>query len=391
MRELLVVSLAVLAVSSVAPLQSYAQYSVGNTVRDRGGGVLGRRIQMSADDLKQFKMKNPGAVFREVPIDSSGTPVGGRGGTYSRSKSRTVNVNGREMRADDYNRAIKARHAEATAIETEGYSEVTAALKRKDTARAITVLKQMHAAGSYNAAFSIANIFIGKKDYAQAWVWLRESAKKGNPQAQGQMARLYMNGWGAPKDFGKAIAALEKAKSPWSNHWLACIYVDGPDSFRNYEKGAECLRRAVAGNYAPADESLAELSLVGLGLPQDFSLAQRLFLRSGKSESPKALFYLQQMYANGEGVTKDEAQAANYAQRLKSSLAKIKPNEDELSKILNKDSTNLPERYERLKRQAQNLHTAANKLDSPGSIVSANEPDSAGSKEDASNTPVEGH
>jgi TPR repeat protein len=114
---------------------------------------------------------------------------------------------------------------------------------------------------------------------------LRQSAEKGNLDAQFQLAGEYQTGNGVPKDAAKAFQWMEKA----------------------------------ANNPTPSSrvgDAIYQLALMyerGEGVSQEISKAHDLFLQAAEGyQQSEATFRVGQMYEKGEGLPQDDRKAAEY-------------------------------------------------------------------------------
>jgi TPR repeat protein len=72
------------------------------------------------------------------------------------------------------------------------------------------------------------------KDRAEAVLWYREAAEKGDGVAQDMLGRMYLSGDGVPKDYAEAVSRFRKA-AEWGYPdvliLLSQIYAKGIDIF----------------------------------------------------------------------------------------------------------------------------------------------------------------
>jgi hypothetical protein len=54
------------------------------------------------------------------------------------------------------------------------------------------------------AQLRLRNDYLNEKDYANAMIWFRKAADRGNSPAQNNIGWLYQNGWGGKKDYAEA-------------------------------------------------------------------------------------------------------------------------------------------------------------------------------------------
>jgi len=126
-----------------------------------------------------------------------------------------------------------------------------------------------------------------QKDYAEAAKWFRLGAKKGGKQAQYLFAMLYRDGQGVDRDDVQAV------------YWL---------------------KLAAAQKYTRAQYQLATMLEHGRGVDQaDVVAAAKWYRKAAVSGDAGAALHLAMLYAEGQGVKKNDAEALDWA--VKSSEA----------------------------------------------------------------------
>ncbi len=113
-------------------------------------------------------------------------------------------------------------------------------------------------------------------DYAGFAAWLAKAAGWGYRQAQHDLALLYREGKGVPRDLAQA------------QRWL---------------------REAARNGLAEAQDALAAMAERGEGQPADDAEAVRLLKKSAKAGSPRAAWALSRRFWTGQGVDVDPAEA----------------------------------------------------------------------------------
>jgi TPR repeat protein len=69
----------------------------------------------------------------------------------------------------------------------------------------------------------LADIYIARKDFADALVWVRKAADQGDPGEQFNLGSFYFNGWAAPKDDAQARLWYSKAAAQGSEAAAAVL------------------------------------------------------------------------------------------------------------------------------------------------------------------------
>lgn len=113
-------------------------------------------------------------------------------------------------------------------------------------------------------------------DYAQAAIWYRKAADKGNIPAQIHLADLYRDGRGVPRDMEQAVA------------WY---------------------RKAADKDDAGAQGSLGLLYSVGMGVPQDYIEAYYWLCLAAAAPGPNQAKYATNRQSVGEHITTDQQAA----------------------------------------------------------------------------------
>ena len=129
------------------------------------------------------------------------------------------------------------------------------------------------------------------KDPSQAAAWLRKAATIGNASAQTDLAKMYANGDGVPKDYVEAETLYLKAAT-------------NPDH-------ANFAKSMLASLYG----QIAEAYFRGDGVPKNPAEATKWYRKSLESGEWFSAQALARMYESGDGVTKDYAEAERLYQK----------------------------------------------------------------------------
>ncbi|HEX5397780.1 MAG TPA: tetratricopeptide repeat protein [Verrucomicrobiae bacterium] len=114
---------------------------------------------------------------------------------------------------------------------------------------------------------------------------LRQSAEKGNWDAQWQLAKRYQTGDGVPKDAAEAFKWMRETANHQNEY----------------------------GNVPDAIFELAKMYEKGEGTTKDIAEAHRLYLEAAEVfRIPDAALRVGQMYENGDGVPQDDRKAAEF-------------------------------------------------------------------------------
>ena len=148
--------------------------------------------------------------------------------------------------------------------------------------------------------------------------WFERAAEQGYPPAQINLAVLYLNGWGTPKNYGAALywlhAAAEKG-DPRAHTNLGILYLSGwgvlqdyPEALRNFRFGAE-------HGDTGAMVNLGFMSDGGLGTVKDQAVAAEWYRKAAEVGDSLGQNNLADLYLRGEAVPQDDAEAFAWFQR----------------------------------------------------------------------------
>ena len=130
---------------------------------------------------------------------------------------------------------------------------------------------------------------VWKTDCASALKQFQTGAEKGDPSAMINIAAMYRNGNGVPKDdtasFGWHMRAAQTGNS-MAQTLVAEDYTKGYGVAVNYVAGARWYRSAAAGGNTDAMNGLAKLYATGRGLPQSNVEALKWYLRAEGASAP---------------------------------------------------------------------------------------------------------
>lgn len=154
-------------------------------------------------------------------------------------------------------------------------------------------------------------------DVREAVSWFTKAAQRGYAPAQVNLAVLYANGWGVPRNYGVALRWFHEAAAqryPLAYFNLGELYLKGTGVRQDY---AEALRYFQFG--ADAGDSYSQTNLAylydrGLGVKRDVATAVHWYSVAAAAGNPMAESDLADLYFKGEGVPRDEVKAANLYQ-----------------------------------------------------------------------------
>ncbi len=197
------------------------------------------------------------------------------------------------------------------------FSEMGIGMKQPAPAEALGWYKKATQQGSLDAATNLALMYadgIGiPKDQTQALIWFRRAAEAGDATAQYNLALRYRRGDGVPQDYKEyrhwlMAAAAEDVLPAMLD--LGLFYLHPPDgtpanvgsAIYYYEKAAEL-------GSAPAEAMLGNIFANGAEGKPDYEQAVKWYRQAAEQGQPDAQFGLATLYALGRGVPPDMQEA----------------------------------------------------------------------------------
>ena len=170
----------------------------------------------------------------------------------------------------------------------------------------------------YNLASMYDNGQGVPRDKAEAARWYRAAAEQGDVDAQFNLGSMYDYGEGVAQDYGEAVrwyrAAAEQGLAD-AQFSLGVMYDYGEGVALDDVEAVKWYRAAADQNDADAQFNLALMYDYGEGVTLDDSEAIAWYRRAGDQGHANAQFNLAVMYDDGEGVPEDDSQAAQWYQR----------------------------------------------------------------------------
>jgi len=159
----------------------------------------------------------------------------------------------------------------------------------------------------------------GEINYKKAYKWLKLSSDQGNPIGMYNLAVLYEQGIGIPKDTTISLALYAKAFQPM--HTLAetgnfraqvnlgYILETGAGTKENLQKALHWYEKAAHKGFPRAQYIVGYKHYHGWGYDRDYNKAAEWFSKAAEQEYPAAQHILGNMYANGIGLSKNYGKA----------------------------------------------------------------------------------
>ena len=183
------------------------------------------------------------------------------------------------------------------------------------------------AKGSLKAMEQLSNLYLfEKKEYEKALFWSQKAADKGSARAEANLGAIYLNGYGASRDYAKAKRLLKSSsargdmKAP---RYLGEIYEQGLGVKQDYKKAAEFYALGAKRDDLTSQYRLGKLYEQGLGVAQSYQKAMSLYLKAnGRFDhvTAPAFSAIGDLYANGLGVEKNQKEAQIWYEKAAKSL-----------------------------------------------------------------------
>lgn len=141
-----------------------------------------------------------------------------------------------------------------------------------------------------------------------------EGGRMGTPDALLQVAGMYEKGDELPQSYADAAKWYRKAAdlSPLARVNLAALFIDGKGVPRDYGQAMTLCQGAAKQNYGPAQYCVGYLYQRGLGTPADPKEAAKWYGQASKDGNRAAMMALAEMYSKGEGISINRPEAYYY-------------------------------------------------------------------------------
>ncbi len=146
---------------------------------------------------------------------------------------------------------------------------------------------------------------------------LRAAAEKGNAEAQGNLARMYNNGWGAPKDKDLTFYWAKKAADQGNalgQNYIGQAFFQGDVVAKDLKQAARWYRLAAEQGFPVAQSNLGWMYMKGNGVTADASQAVNWFRKAAEQGSSNGQSGLGFAYERGRGVARDDTEALKWYQ-----------------------------------------------------------------------------
>ena len=174
--------------------------------------------------------------------------------------------------------------------------------------------------GDPQAQLELGKYSDGAHDPERAAYWFSKSADQGNADAEWRVADLYAAGEGVVKDVHASLYWLRKAAEngqPQAEVVLGMNYRDGRNVERDPQKAFDWFLRAAKQGHVDAQVSVAQMYEEGDAIPRDYAQAVRWYRRAAEhvpdwGGAGVARNSLANMYMDGLGVPQDRVTAYMY-------------------------------------------------------------------------------
>lgn len=142
------------------------------------------------------------------------------------------------------------------------------------------------------------------KNYTAAFKAFLPLAKKGDPAAQFNLAKLYRMGQGVAQDDKEAVKWYRRAAEQdfeWAQGSLGVMYERGRGVPQDYQEAVKWYRRAADNDLATAQAGLGLMYELGRGVPQDYQEAIKWYRRAADQGNATSQSFLGSMYSSGKG------------------------------------------------------------------------------------------
>lgn len=148
--------------------------------------------------------------------------------------------------------------------------------------------------------------------------WFPKAAARGYGPAQVNLAILYVNGWGVPKNYGSALywlksAAAQEVPRAYTN--LGILYLNGSGVRQDFSEALHYFELAAERGDAVAMVDLGYMFDEGLGVEENKPAAASWYRKAAEGGNSFGQNNLADMYLRGEGVPQDDDRAFTWFQK----------------------------------------------------------------------------
>jgi TPR repeat protein len=130
------------------------------------------------------------------------------------------------------------------------------------------------------APYDEAIVASGQHNFVAARSLFTEAAQAGDPRAQYNLGRMWLDGEGGPRDYAQALSWSEKAAEqgiPAAEYNLGRMYGEGLGVRRDPRRAAAWYEKAAARGFSSAQVKLGDMYAAGRGVPADPNRAAEFY------------------------------------------------------------------------------------------------------------------
>lgn len=149
-----------------------------------------------------------------------------------------------------------------------------------------------------------------KKNPKEALGWFKKAGQAGQVSGHVQAATMLLQGEGlnVVEGYNHLVAAAESGLVDMQNE-VGLLYLSGRLGIRDVTAAASWFRRSANGKFPAGAYNLAALTEQGMGVPQNFDQAGRLYTSAANAGHAKSTTALGRLLAEGRGTKQDLPQA----------------------------------------------------------------------------------
>ena len=144
--------------------------------------------------------------------------------------------------------------------------------------------------------------------------YYKQYAAMGRAWANNHLGQVYLFGLrGIEQDYEQAAQHFEAAANaddPVAANYLGRLYWNGLGRKRNLNKTRQLFTFAAKRNVSQAQNNLAYMNWKGIGMRKNMTSSLKWFKRAADQNFAQAMFYLGEIYRNGEGGVKENISLA---------------------------------------------------------------------------------
>jgi len=292
---------------------------------------------MSGTPKKSFSLMVFVAIVVSVPSLGQQTNV-----WHPLTRFSSTSINCPDAKARD-ELAARAQRDDSEAEYILGSLHLSTCEGKKDASKGVELLERAAVQGNVQAEVALASAYragkSGPADAVKAASWNEKAAQSGDAHAQNDLGVICHLGTGIAKDDARAAKLFQAAAAqdlPEAQYNIATMYDQGVGVPQNYDLAVEWYLKAAGHKDADAEYRLGLLWEEGLGRKKNSEIAQRWFIKAaddgsadaqvrvGKKQPSESMSinsgYFEyiigmRMLAGEGGLPKDEARALNFLQK----------------------------------------------------------------------------